>query len=74
MEGWIDGISRDDIATQNGIGTGTVSKIIRQDGNNIVDRDMLRALSKQLRKDGVTTDHFASEVRLVNSQGTRIDY
>lgn len=59
-------MSRDNIATQNGIGTGTVSKIVKQDGNYTVDIDMLRALSKGLKKDDVTTSHFASGVTLVN--------
>lgn len=63
---WIDGISRDEIASQNGIATGTVSKIIKHDGSQIVDIDLLRTLSKQLRKDDVTTIRFASGVRLVN--------
>lgn len=63
---WIDGISRDDIGSQNEIATGTVSNIIRQDGKNIVDIDILRALSKQLKKDGVTTRDFTSGVRLAN--------
>lgn len=66
IDSWIEGISRDDIATQNGIATGTVSKIVRQNSSNIIDIDMLRALSKQLKKDGIPTNHYASGVRLVN--------
>lgn len=66
IERWIDAVSRDEIAAQISKGTGAVSKIVKEDGSSIVDIDLLRALSKQLRRDGVTTSHFASAVRLVN--------
>lgn len=66
LEEWINGKSRDVIASQNEIGTGTVSKIAKEASTAIADMDTLRALSRYLKKHDVTVDHFIPAVRLSN--------
>jgi DNA-binding CsgD family transcriptional regulator len=42
---WLEGISRDKIAKDNGIGAGTVSSIIKDSMQEITDIDLLRAVA-----------------------------
>jgi hypothetical protein len=50
IEGWIQGISRDKIALDNDIGSGTVTSIIQQFKTNIPDLDLMRELALKLKK------------------------
>ena len=61
---WIQGLSRDKISQNNGIGTGTVTSIIRQAKDNIADIDLIRELAIKVKKENLDLNYFASTVRL----------
>jgi hypothetical protein len=61
---WIQGLSRDKIGQNNGIGTGTVTSIIQQAKANIADIDLLRGLALKIKKENLDLNYFASTVRL----------
>ena len=61
---WIQGLSRDKIGQNNGIGAGTVTSIIQQAKTNIADIDLLRGLALKIKKENLDLNYFASTVRL----------
>jgi hypothetical protein len=61
---WIQGLSRDKIGQNNGIGTGTVTSIIKQAKTNIADIDLIRELAIKIKKEKLEINYFASAVRL----------
>jgi hypothetical protein len=61
---WIQGLSRDKIGQNNGIGTGTVTSIIQQARDNVADIDLMRALAIKIKKENLDLNDFASTVRL----------
>ena len=63
---WIQGISRDQIASNNEIGAGTVTSIIQQTKNNYpyYDIDLIRELALKLKKENLDLNYFAPAVRL----------
>ena len=65
---WLGGDSRDRIATDNGIGAGTVSNIINEwkKGVEDSDYDSLRELAVYSKKEGFGLSDIASSVRLNN--------
>src|ERR1041385_4151700 len=67
IQQWFNGVSRDKIAADNNIGTGTVSGIINnktqmQDS----DFDYIRGLAIEIRKQGLNFAGLASYLRLYN--------
>ena len=61
---WFQGLARDKIAQNNGIGAGTVTSIIQQARDNIADIDLLRGLALKIKKENLDLNYFASTVRL----------
>ncbi len=64
IEEWIQGISRDKIAQNNGIGNGTVTSIIEQSKTNIADIDLMRVFALKMKKENIDLNYFASAFRL----------
>jgi hypothetical protein len=66
LKEWIQGISRDQIASNNEIGAGTVTSIIQQTKNNhpYHDIDLIRELALKLKKENLDLNYFAPAVRL----------
>ena len=64
IKDWIQGLSRDKIGQNNGIGAGTVTSIIQQAKTNIADIDLMRALALNIKKEKLEINYFASAVRL----------
>ena len=65
---YLQGVSRDTIAADNGIGAGTVSNIIDEWKKGVQDSDYesIRELSVFIKKQGVTLNGLASCIRLNN--------
>src|SRR5215469_13095843 len=65
---YLQGVSRDTIAADNGIGTGTVSNIIDEWKKGVLDSDYesIRELSVFCKKQGITLNALASCIRLNN--------
>ena len=63
---WFQGISRDQIAKDNGIGTGTVSAIIKDAKQDILGIDLLREAAIILKKEDLDLSVFASSIRIKN--------
>ena len=65
---YLQGVSRDTIAANNGIGTGTVSNIIDDWKKGVQDSDYesIRELSVYCKKQGVTLNALVSCIRLNN--------
>jgi hypothetical protein len=65
---YLQGVSRDKIAADNGIGTGTVSNIIDEWKKEVQDSDYesIRELSVFCKKQGITLNALASCIRLNN--------
>jgi hypothetical protein len=65
---WLTGDTRDEIASNNGIGAGTVSNIITEwkKGLDSTDYDSIRELSVFLKGEGITLNDLAPLVRLNN--------
>ena len=61
---WLQGISRDQIAKDNGIGTGTVSAIIKDAKKDIPDIDLLREVALVLKSNDLDLSVFASSIGL----------
>ena len=61
---WLQGLSRDTISSNNGIGGGTVSRIIQEAKMNMPDIVLLREVAVKLKKENLDINHFASSVRL----------
>lgn len=66
LRGWLLGYSRDSIAKNNNIGTGTVTSIIKEAKIEIADIDLLREVAALLKKGNVNISYFASSIRLKN--------
>jgi hypothetical protein len=64
IKDWIQGLSRDKIGQNNGIGAGTVTSIIQQAKTYIADMDLMRALALNIKKEKLEINYFASAVRL----------
>ncbi len=64
LRGWLSGLSRDRIANENKIGCGSVSGIINQIRTSIVDLDLLREVSTEIRKKGLSLSQMAASIRL----------
>jgi transcriptional regulator with XRE-family HTH domain len=63
---WLLGMSRDQIAKDNDIGTGTVSAIIKDAKQEIPDIDLLREVALVLKKEDLDLSVFASSIRIKN--------
>jgi DNA-binding FrmR family transcriptional regulator len=65
---WLAGITRERIAKQNSIGTGTVSSIVCDWKQGLLDIDIepIRELTVQIRKLGINLIECADAARLVN--------
>src|SRR5215469_10971452 len=65
---YLQGVSRDKIAADNGIGTGTVSNILDEWKNRVQDSDYesIRELSVFCKKQGMTLNALASCIRINN--------
>ena len=63
---WLDGILRDEIATNNKISVGMISAIINETRSQIRDIDLMREVALNLRKTGLDLNRFAFTVRLQN--------
>src|SRR4051812_43982297 len=62
---WLQGISRDQIAKNNGIGSGTVSTIIKEcKRNDIPDIDLLREVALVLTNEDLDLAVFADSIRI----------
>lgn len=61
---WLEGYSRDEIAKDTRIGTGTVSGIIQQCRQDDADFDLLRGVAVELRERGMRVENFAPLLRL----------
>ncbi len=62
---WLDGLSRDDIATNNSISQGSVSNIIETvKTQEIPDIDLLRAIAVELSREKLTLITLARSIRL----------
>jgi hypothetical protein len=61
---WIQGISRDKIAENNDIGRGTVTNIIKQFKTTVLDIDLMRETSLQMKKENIGIFSFAASIRL----------
>jgi transcriptional regulator with XRE-family HTH domain len=61
---WLEGISRDRIAKDNGIGAGTVSSIIKDSMQEITDIDLLRAVALIVKRHELNLPLLASSIRL----------
>jgi hypothetical protein len=68
IQQWITGDSRDKIAKDNNIGTGSVSSIIAnyKDGLDNSEFDSIRQLSIEIRKQGLNWLDLGSHFRLLN--------
>jgi hypothetical protein len=68
IQQWISGESRDKIAEDNNIGTGSVSSIIAnyKVGLEILDFDSIRQLSIEIKKQGLNWSDLAPHIRLHN--------
>jgi hypothetical protein len=66
LKEWIQGNSRDKIASNNEIGAGTVTNIIQETKSNYpyYDLDLMRELALKLKKENLDLNYFASAVRL----------
>ena len=61
---WLRGYSRDEIAKDAGIGTGTVSGILQQCRQDDADFDLLRGVAVELRDRSMRVEDFAPILRL----------
>ncbi|MFZ0512116.1 MAG: hypothetical protein WAM14_10965, partial [Candidatus Nitrosopolaris sp.] len=65
---YLQGVSRDRIAADNGVGTGTVSNIIDEWKRGVQDSDYetVRELAIHCKKEGVNLGDFMSALRIKN--------
>lgn len=66
LDSWLFGIPRDTIATYNGIGYGSVSRIVDSYESKIPDLDLLRAVAVMIKQEGLSLDDVASGIRIKN--------
>jgi hypothetical protein len=68
IQQWFNGETPDKIATDNNIGTGTVSGIVNNYKTQLEgsDFDLVRALAAEIRKQGLTFADLVSNIRLYN--------
>jgi hypothetical protein len=62
--GWLNGLTRDEIANNNHIGAGTVSAIIKECREVDPDFDLIREVAVNLRRNSLNVGDFASTIRL----------
>ena len=67
---WLDGILRDEIATNNKISVRMISAIIHETRSQIRDIDLMREVALNLSKTGLDLNRFAFTVRLQNKLGS----
>jgi hypothetical protein len=63
---WLHGIPRDQIASRNQIGAGTVSTIVNECREGYSDFDLLREVAVELHKEHLSIGDFAFSMRLRN--------
>ena len=62
---WLRAVSRDTIANNNQISSGSVSRIIQEFGNKVIpDIDLLREMALTLKRQNLDVVDFASSIRL----------
>ncbi|HEY6886100.1 MAG TPA: hypothetical protein VI278_18875, partial [Nitrososphaeraceae archaeon] len=61
---WLRGKSRDQIAKQEGIGAGTISRIIQECRQNDTEFDLLREIAVVMKNHGESIESFEPLVRL----------
>ena len=61
---WLDGLTREKIASKNQIGAATVSSIISECRQAHPDIDLLREVAVNLRRNSLSLGDFASSIRL----------
>ncbi|MGN6628860.1 MAG: hypothetical protein ACTHKJ_03180 [Candidatus Nitrosocosmicus sp.] len=61
---WLLGNSREVIALNNGISTGSVSKILHQSKNNVPDLDMMREIALMAKKREINLSDIPAAIRL----------
>lgn len=76
--GWLHGLSRDEVAKNNGIGAGTVSAIIKEAMQEDPEFDLQRQVALSLKKENnLDIKSFASLIRirnkLIKEMGLNID-
>ena len=64
ISAWLDGISREEIAVNNGISSGLISNILAEARGVIKDLDLMREMALILKKLGYSLDIFAFVIRL----------
>jgi hypothetical protein len=67
INGWLHGVSRDEVAKENGIGAGTVSAIIKEAMQNDPEFDLQRQVAVSLkRENNLDVKSFALLIRIRN--------
>ena len=66
LDQWLFGIPSNTIANCNGIGYGSVSRIIESFKSNIPDLDVLRAVAVRIKQEGLSLNDVASGIRIKN--------
>jgi len=66
LDSWLFGIPINMIATCNGIGYGSVYRIIESFKSKIPDLDLLRAVAVMIKQEGLTLNEVASGIRIKN--------
>ena len=66
LDSWLFGIPTNMIATCNGIGYGSVFRIIESSKSKIPDLDVFRAVAVKMYKDGLSLSDVASGIRIKN--------
>ena len=64
LDQWLFGIPSNTIATCNGIGYGSVFRIIESFKSNIPDLDVLRAVAVRIKQEGLSLNDVASGIRI----------
>ena len=66
LDSWLFGIPSNVIATCNGIGYGSVFRIIESSKSKIPDLDVLRAVAVMIKQEGLSLNDVASGIRIKN--------
>ncbi len=66
LDDWLFGLPSTMIATCNGIGYGSVFRIIESLHSKIPDLDVLRAVAVKIKQEGLTLNDVASGIRIKN--------
>jgi len=66
LDSWLFGIPINMIATCNGIGYGSVFRIIESSKSKIPDLDLLRAVAVMIKQEGLSLNDVASGIRIKN--------